>query len=352
MKALRWHERGDIRIEEVPEPSPGDGEVKVKVKWCAICTSDIHELTSGPILIPTKRPHPLTGRQAPITLGHEFSGDVVEVDSGVTGVNVGDRVTVRPTMPCYECTWCRQGRHVLCNRLATLGGGADGGFAEYVIARGDGVYKLPDEITYEMAALSEPTATAVHASRRARLSPGDSVVIVGAGPIGLLVMQAARAAGATKLFVIEPSPERGEVAKRLGATEVINPKEVDAGKHIANLTEGRRADVVFECVGIPESILQCLAVSGRGGKIIVVGQATEVCPFPFGMVMALEKEIIGSCGYEDEFPAVLSYMRDGRIDTQSLVTAKIKLDDIIEQGFNVLNSERKKEHFKILVSPE
>jgi len=352
MKALRWHERGDIRIEELPEPSPGDGEVKVKVKWCAICTSDIHEFTSGPILIPTKRPHPATGRQAPITLGHEFSGELVEIGNGVTGVNVGDRVAVRPTLPCYECYWCRHGRPILCNRLATLGGGADGGFAEYVVARSDMVYRLPEEVTYEMAALSEPSAVAIHACKRASLSPGDSVAVVGAGPIGLLVIQAARAAGASKLFAIEPLSKRGEIAKRLGATEVINPREVDAGKEIASLTDGRRADTVFECVGIPESMLLSLTASGRGGKIIVVGQATEVCPFPFGTVMALEKEILGSCGYEDEFPTALSYMRDGRIDTQSLITAKIKLDDIIEQGFNVLNSERKVEHLKILVSPE
>ncbi len=352
MKALRWHGQRDIRVEEVPEPSPVNGEVKVKVKWCAICTSDIHEFTSGPILIPTKRPHPLTGRQAPITLGHEFSGDVVEIGSGVTGTNVGDRVTLRPTLPCYDCYWCRQGRHILCNRLATLGEGADGGFAEYVVARSDTVYILPEKVTYEMAALSEPSAAAVHACKRARLSPGDSVAVVGAGPIGLLVIQAARAAGASRVFAIEPLPQRGEIAKRLGATKVINPREVDAAKEIANLTERRRADVVFECVGTPESMLQALPVSGRGGKIIVVGQATEVCPFPFGIVMALEKEILGSCGYEDEFPTVLSYMSDGRLDTLSLITAKIKLDDIIEKGFKVLDSEQRVEYLKILVSPE
>ena len=287
-----------------------------------------------------------------MTLGHEFSGEVVEVGNRVTDINVGDRVTVRPTMPCYDCYWCRQGRHILCNRLATLGLGADGGFAEYVVAQSDMIYTLPEGVTYEMAAFSEPSAVAVHASKRARVSPGDSVAVVGAGPIGLLVLQAARAAGASQIFVIELLPQRGEIALKVGATKVINPKETDAGKEIANLTARRRADVVFECVGIPQSMLQSLAISGRGGKIIVVGQATEACTFPFGIVMALEKEIIGSCGYENEFPTVLSYMRDGRLDPRPLITAKIKLDDIIEQGFNVLNSERKAEHLRILVSPE
>ena len=351
MKGLRWHELNDIRLEDVPEPSPKENEVKIKIHWCGICASDIHEWLHGPLLIPAKRPHPITGKQAPVILGHELSGDVVEIGSSVTGINVGDRVTVRPTMPCYNCYWCKKGRHILCNRLATLGLAADGGFAEYVVARNDTVYQLPKEVTYEAAALCEPSAVAVHACVRARLSPGDSVAVIGTGPIGMLIIEAAKAAGAGKIFASGTRPKRNEIAKKVGATEVINPKEVDVGKEIANLTERRRADVVFECVGTKESIMQASTVSGRGARIVIVGQATEPCPFPFFSLMGLEKEIIGSSGYEDEFPTVLSYMADGRIDTEPIITARIELDDIIERGFNVLTSEKKGEHLKILVSP-
>jgi len=152
MKALRWHGRKDIRLDDVPEPVAGPGEVKVKVKWCGICGSDVLEWQVGPVVVRETKPHPQTGKTAPITLGHEFSGDVADIGSGVTDINVGDRVTVRPTMPCYKCYWCRKGRYVQCAVLATIGLAADGGFAEYIVVPSDNVYKLPDQVTYEMAA--------------------------------------------------------------------------------------------------------------------------------------------------------------------------------------------------------
>ena len=137
MKALRWHAQRDIRLDEVPEPSPGPGEVKLKIKWCGICGSDIHEYESGPLLVPAKRPHPQTKKMAPITLGHEFSAEVVEIGAGVSGFNVGERVVIRPTMPCYNCYWCKRGQHIQCTTMGTMGGAADGGFAPYVVARSD-----------------------------------------------------------------------------------------------------------------------------------------------------------------------------------------------------------------------
>lgn len=352
MKALRWHARRDIRLEDVPEPSPGPGWVKLEVKYCGICTSDIHEYTSGPIIIPPKgRPHPMTGKEPPIITGHEFSGNIVEVGKGVTGINVGDRVAVRPTMPCYQCYWCRQGRHILCNRLATLGGAADGGFTQYVVARSDCIYRLPDNVTYEMATFCEPLAVVVHAIKRVRITPGDSVAIVGAGPIGLMMIQAARAAGASQVFILATRPKRGEIAKQLGATAVLNPKEVDAGKEVAKRTDRRRADVVFECAGSPTSMAQALELCGRGAKIGAVALAVEPTSFDFGRLMTMEYDIMGCSGYEEDFPTVLSYLADGRFNVEPLITAKIKLDDIIKQGFETLLSERKGEHVKILVSP-
>lgn len=352
MKALVWHGQRDIRLEDVPEPSPDPGWVKIKVKWCGICASDIHEYTAGPVIIPTKRPHPMTGKTAPVILGHEFAGEVVEVGSDVTGINVGDRVTVRPTMPCYECYWCRKGRHILCVRLATLGFAADGAYAEYVVTRADTIYQLPEGVTYEMGAFCEPLAVALHGVAQAKMAVGDTVAVVGTGPIGLLVITGAKAAGASNVFALGTRVNRNQVAKQVGAVEALNPREVDAGKEISNRTNRRRADVVFDCVGTQESMQQALATSGRGGKIVVVGQPTESFAFPFGTLQGLEKEIIGSSGYEDELPIGISYLVDGRINVEPLITTKIKLNDIIEQGFGALTSERKSEHIKILVSPE
>jgi len=352
MKALRWHGQRDIRIEEVPEPSPGKGEVKIKVKWCGICGTDLSEYAEGPIILPAKRPHPLTGKQPPIILGHEFSGEIVEVGSEVTGFAVGERVTVNPLIVCNDCFWCKWGRYNECARLATLGLGADGAFAEYVIAPAYGCYKLPPEVSDEMGALCETLAVLVRACKRGEVAPGDSVAVIGAGPVGLLALQTAKASGASKVFVIEPIPKRREIAKKLGATAVYDPQEVDAGKEIAKLTNGIRADVTIECVGSGPAMETALKVSRRAGKIVLVGIAKKPIEFPFDKLLFPEKDLIPVQGYVDEFPAAISFLADGRVKVESLITAKIKLDDIIEKGFKVLDSEQRAEHFKILVSPE
>ena len=181
MKALRLYGGKDVRLENIPEPEPGPEDIKIKVKWCGICGSDVHEYEMGPFLVPVKKPHPRTGKLAPIVGGHEFSGEVVKVGGNVKNINIGDRVTVRPTLPCYKCYYCKQGRHIQCVILGTIGGAADGAFAEYMVAPFDNVYKLPDSLSYEAAAFAEPLACAVHAVNRSRMRLGDAVAIIGAG---------------------------------------------------------------------------------------------------------------------------------------------------------------------------
>lgn len=353
MKALRCYGGKDMRLEDIREPEPGPGEVKIKVKWCGICGSDVHEYELGPLLIPVKRPHPGTGKIAPITGGHEFSGEVVGIGEGVNNVNIGDRVTVRPTIPCYKCYYCKQGKHIQCVILGIIGEAADGAFAEYVIAPVDNIYILPDEVTYEAGAFIEPLACGVHAVNRSRMNLGDTVAVIGAGPIGLLTMQAAIAAGAGKVIVFETLPQRIKLAKEIGATAVVNPKEVDSGKTIAELTEGRRADVAFECAGPCDALLLAETVVGRGGTIVEVGQMMGSCEFPFSSLWMREKTIVTSQGYVNEFPAAISFLANGKVKCDPLmISAKIVLDDVIEKGIKELLSERRTEHCKILVSPE
>jgi len=189
MKALRWYGMGDIRLEEVPEPSPGDGDVKIKVTWCGVCGGDVNSYELGSTTIPTKRPHPRTGKIAPITLGHEFSGDVAEIGKGVRDINVGDKVVIRPTLVCYKCYWCKKAQYVQCSTLATIGLAADGGFAPYVIVPSDCVYRIPDKLSYEVASFCEPLAVCLHACKRGGLNSGDTAAIIGAGPIGLLTLK-------------------------------------------------------------------------------------------------------------------------------------------------------------------
>jgi (R,R)-butanediol dehydrogenase/meso-butanediol dehydrogenase/diacetyl reductase len=353
MKALRYYGGKDMRLEDIPEPEPGPGEVKIKVKWCGICGADVQEYQGGAGLLPVKKPHPGTGKMAPITGGHEFSGQVVKIGDNVRGVQVGDKATVRPTIPCYKCYYCKKGQHIQCVILGSIGGAADGAFAEFIVVSNDNVYRLPNEVTYEMGAFTEPLACAVRAVKRSRMELGDNVAIVGAGPIGLLTMQVANACGAGKIIVFEMLSNRGQLAKELGATEVINPKEVDPGRAIAELTEGRRADVVFECAGKSDAMLLSETVSGKASTIVEVGTMSTTCDFPFFNLFFREKTIIASQGYVDEFPPAISLLANKKVKCDpELISAKIKLDDVLEKGIKELMGERRLEHCKVLVSPE
>ena len=350
MKAAVWYKKGDIRVEDVPDPQAGSGQVKVRIKTCGICGSDLHEYRDGPFIIPS-RPHPLTNRQGgPVILGHEFSAKVVGVGEGVTRFEKGDRVVVNPLIYCDKCYYCRRGQHIMCTKLGTVGFAADGAFAEYGVFHEYSLFKLPDSVTDEMGAFVEPLAVAVHAVKRSRMKIGASVVIIGAGPIGLLVMQACLAAGAGKVFVTEPMKARREMAVKTGATAVFNPTETDPGKEIGKLTHGLRADVSFDCVGIQSSFDTAVKVTGRRGIICVVSLALKPIEVPFIRLWGHEKEIAFSSGYEDEFPAAISYLADKRVKVEKLISASIKLDDLVGKGIKPLIEEAGK-YIKILVYP-
>ncbi|MBW1773902.1 MAG: 2,3-butanediol dehydrogenase [Deltaproteobacteria bacterium] len=350
MKAAVWHKKGDIRIEKIPHPSPGPGQVKVKIKVCGICSTDLHEFREGPFLIPS-RPHPLTNREGgPVILGHEFSAEVTETGEGVTRFSPGDRVVVNPLIYCGECHYCRRGLHIMCTKLGTVGFAADGAFAEYGVFYEYALLGLPDSVTDEMGAFVEPLAAAVHAVNRSRIRIGDSVAVVGAGPIGLLVMQACRAAGASNVFVVEPMKARREIASETGAAAVIDPTQTDPGKEIGALTDGLRADLAFDCVGNQSSFDTAVRVTGRRAIICIVGLALKPIEIPFIRLWGHEKEITFSSGYEDEFPAAIAYLADRRVQTDRLISGSIKLDDLVEKGIQPLIQESEK-HIKILVYP-
>jgi len=350
MKAAVWYKKGDIRVEDVPDPKVGSGQIKVRIKTCGICGSDLHEYMDGPFIIPS-RPHPLTNRQGgPVILGHEFSARVVGVGECVTRFEKGDRVVVNPLIYCDKCYYCKRGQHIMCTKLGTVGFAADGAFAEYGVFHEYSLFKLPDSVTDEMGAFVEPLAVAVHAVKRSRMKIGASVVIIGAGPIGLLVMQACLAAGAGKVFVIEPLRARREMAVKTGATAVFNPTETDPGKEIGKLTDGLRADVVFDCVGIQSSFDTAVKVTGRRGIICVVGLALKPIQVPFIRLWGHEKELTFSSGYEDEFPAAISFLANKRVKVEELISARIKLVDLVTKGIRPLIEEAEK-YIKILVYP-
>lgn len=351
MKAAVWYGKKDVRVENVPEPpAPGRGEVKIKVHWCGICGSDLHEYLAGPIFIPTKAPHPLTGKVAPpLILGHEFSGEVVQVGEDVTNVKVGDRVSPDACQVCWTCFMCRRNRYSMCEKVAFTGLMTDGGFAEYVNVPAYTLYKLPPEISSEVGALVEPVAVGIHAIRQGNVLMGDTVAIVGAGPIGLVTLQAARAAGASKVFSIEVAKARKEFAGKLGATAVIDPTKINAVEEVHRLTNGLGVDVAIECVGGEETAPLSVDLVRRGGRAVIVGIFEKPSQLHFNNVVFFEKEIYGSIAYYGEFDTAITFLADRRIKGEPLITGKIKLEDIIEKGFEELVA-RKEKNLKILVS--
>lgn len=348
MKALRWHGVKDIRIEDIEEPKAEKGKVKVKVEWCGICGSDLHEYMAGPIFIPIET-HPLSGDKAPIVLGHEFSGQVVEVGEGVTKFKVGDRVVVEPIYACGECQPCKQGKYNLCVKMGFFGlAGGGGGFSLYAAVPEVMLHKIPDSVSYEQGALVEPSAVALYAVKQSAFKVGDKAAVFGAGPIGLLIIEALRAAGASEVFVSEVSEERKKKAAEFGAT-VIDPKEVDVVEEIRKRTNGG-VDVSFEVSGVDPVLTQSINCVKVGGEAMIVSIFENRASVDPKDIVLNERKVTGIIGYRDIFPAVISLMAQGYFSAEKIITKKIKLDQVIEEGFDALLKERNQ--VKILVKPE
>jgi len=349
MKALRWHNVKDIRLENIEEPVAKKGQVKLKIQWCGICGSDLHEYTAGPIFIPTDTPHPLTGDAAPIVMGHEFSGQVVEVGEGVTNIEIGDRVTVEPVYSCGKCEACKQGKYNLCSLMGFYGlAGGGGGFSEYASVPAHMIHKLPDNVSFEQGALVEPSAVALHAVKQSKVKVGDKVAVFGTGPIGLLVIEALKAAGAAEIYAVELSPQRREKANELGAI-ALDPSENDIVEKLHQLTNGG-VDVSFEVTSVPQVLVQAINATKFNGETMIVSIfEKEASIHPQNIVMK-ERTVTGIIGYRDVFPAVISLMAQGYFPADKLVTKRISLDDVIDEGFEGLLKERN--HIKILVKAE
>ncbi|UCF83043.1 MAG: alcohol dehydrogenase catalytic domain-containing protein [Desulfobacteraceae bacterium] len=215
MKAARWYGQRDVRVDEVEPRDPNPNEVRIRVDYAGICATDLHEYTHGPQLISTT-PHPMTGRCAPLTMGHEFTGTVVDVGRGVIHLKKGDRVVAEATLPCGECDSCKREQFVLCRQAAYLGFAWDGVFAEYCTIPARVCHKVPDTLDSVNGVLTEPLATGMHAVRRGRVQIGESVAVIGAGTIGLCSLLSALAAGASRVFVVDPIAQKRTLAIELG----------------------------------------------------------------------------------------------------------------------------------------
>jgi (R,R)-butanediol dehydrogenase/meso-butanediol dehydrogenase/diacetyl reductase len=351
MKAARFHGRGDVRVEDVPEPRPGAGQVQVAVEWCGICGTDLHEFEDGPIFAPTPQaPHPLTGGAVPITLGHEFSGIVSGVGEGVSGVTEGDRVVVEPYDVCGTCVACRSGRYNICRSLGFVGlDGDQGGFAEKMVIDHQWVHPIAG-LSAEQGALVEPLAVGYHATKLSGLQPGQTAAVFGSGPIGLVTAAALKAVGAGQVVVVEPADARKTKAPGAGADVVLDPTQDDVPERIRELTDGGGADVTFECAGLDPVLAQAVASTRPGGTCVNVSIWGHPATFDVNSLVFSEIRLIGSLAYAGRHPEVIDLIRDGVVDVEQFITGRIALDDIVDQGFREL-IDHKETNVKILVHP-
>jgi len=344
MRAAVWHDTKDIRVEQVQEPQVSSGQIKVKVEWAGICGSDLHIYLHGLSM----EAHPLTGQKPPLTMGHEFSGTIVGVGDGVTRHRIGERVSIEPLIYCGECYACKRGYYNQCSKVGFVGINRDGGFAEYVIVDENMVHSLPDQVSFEEGALVEPTAVSLYAVRESKLKPGDSVAIFGAGPIGLLTLLSVKAAGATQIIVIDLSEVRLKKAKELGATAVIEGQRDDIAATIHQLTNGG-VSVAYECAGVQPTMTNAVASVKQGGQVMAIANFAKPVSIDMGQLMFKAADITSTLAYRHIFPEVIELIATGRLDVKQVITKKIDLDDIVQEGFNELLNDIKQA--KILVKP-
>lgn len=313
-QAAVLHSPGDVRLEKQPVPTPGPREVLIRVSAVGVCGSDVHYYEHGRIADFVVK--------APLVLGHEASGTVVATGPEVTRVRPGTRVAMEPGVPCGQCRECRSGRYNLCPDVRFFATPpVDGAFAQYVTLDEAFAHPVPDSLSDEAAALIEPLSVAVWANRKARVEPGTSVLVSGAGPIGLLCVQVARARGASRIVATDVSEHRLGVARRLGAHEVVNVREQDPASMIAD------ADVLLECSGSPAAIDSGIRCVAPAGTVVLVGMGDPTVPVPVDVVQRNELWVTGTFRYAHAYPAAISLAASGAVDLDGLVTARFGLDE-------------------------
>jgi L-iditol 2-dehydrogenase len=321
MKAAVLQRPRVMTMEERPRPEPGENEVLVRVGPVGVCGSDVHYYTHGRI-------GPFVVEQ-PLILGHEVAGTIVAVGPNVTTRGVGQRVAVEPGVPDRICEFCRAGRYNLCPNVQFMATPpVNGAFTEYVVMPADFVYPLPDNVTLEEGALIEPLSVGVYAIHRSGIQAGQSAVVVGAGPIGLVTLQVARAAGAGPIYVIDLDAHRLDVASSLGATVAINATEEDPVERIQALRGGRGVDVVFEAAGSPKTAAMAVHLARRGGRVTMIGLPPEDnFPYPLVEAMAKEVDIVTVFRYANVYPAAIVLVAEGRVDVKKMITHRFPLEE-------------------------
>jgi 2-desacetyl-2-hydroxyethyl bacteriochlorophyllide A dehydrogenase len=348
MKAAVYEGIRDIRVQTVPDPEATPDDIVLRIKACGICGSDLHSYTTGAFVQPGQ------------VMGHEFSGEVVEVGSNVSDIAVGDRVTAMPFNACYNCPACLRGDSHLCYNTAghAIAYGLPGGFAEYLrlpcATLGRNAFTLPETLDFVAGATVEPLAVAVHAVSVAQPELGANVVVLGAGLIGQSVIQVLKARGVGTIVVAELSEKRALLATRSGADVVVNPAQENVIERIGAVVgfgPGRRgaaADVVFDCAGVPAAFTTALRLLRPGGTLAITALYEESVQFSPSRLVWGEVKLVGTFGYRNEFPQTIELLRSGKVHLTSLVTDFFSLAEI-NAGFQ--RQLAKDQAMKVMIQP-
>ena len=319
MKALVLKEYNRLAFEDVPTPEASVEEVLVAVKACGICGSDVHGMDGS------------TGRRRPpIIMGHEAAGVISRVGTSVTGWAVGDRVTFDSTIYCGHCEFCRRGEVNLCEHRRVLGVSCEeyrqhGAFAEFVAVPQRILHRLPEGLPFEHAALVEPFSIALHAAGRATVEPTDTAVVVGAGMIGLALVQAIKQGGCAQILAVDVAADRLALAEKCGATVTVNSAHQDPFETILCVTQGRGADAAFEAVGVSATVDLAVRCVRKGGAVTLVGNLAPKVEFPLQITVTRELTIFGACASRGEYPACLEMLARGDLTATPLISASVPL---------------------------
>jgi (R,R)-butanediol dehydrogenase/meso-butanediol dehydrogenase/diacetyl reductase len=324
MKAVSYQGKDVVAVVDRPVPQPAEDKVLIKVAYAGICGSDLS-------IVAGKHPR----ATPPLVMGHEFSGTIAAMPQAPqSDLRIGDRVTVYPLLSCGKCYVCLMGLPHVCRDLKLIGIDTDGALAEYVLAAEDAVIRMPEELSDEEGALIEPLAVCIHAAHMSRLQVGDSVVVTGAGPIGLLMAMVARASGAAKVIVTEVAPSRIDVARELGLT-VLNAADENLVEQVLELTKGRGGDVVFEATGHPSVAPYLLKLVRIRGQIVQVGIFKRPVPIDLRALNFHEVDLIGSRVYTlEDFDRAIGLAAKGQVDLKPIITTVLPLDEGVN-GFRV-----------------
>lgn len=352
MKAARFYDKGDIRIEDIPEPKVEPGTVGIDVAWCGICGTDLHEYMEGPIFIPPcGHPHPISGESAPVTMGHEFSGVVYAVGEGVDDIEVGQQVVVEPYIIADDVPTGPGENYHLSKDMNFIGlGGCGGGLSEKIAVKRRWVHPISNKVPLDQAALIEPLTVGYHAYERSGAKQGDVALVGGGGPIGLLLSAVLKAQGIT-VIMSELSDKRKQKAKESGVADyILDPTEVDLAEEVMKITGDKGVDVAFECTSVNKVLDSLVELTKPTGVIVIVSIWSHPATVSVHSVVMKELDVRGTIAYANNHEATIKLVEEGKIDLEPFITQRIKLDELVSEGFERLihNNESA---VKIIVNP-